>query len=942
PPPAEAPAEAPAPVPVEAPVEAPVPTTGIAVGRVLDPGGLPYPGLTFSLGPVSVTTDADGEFVVEVPAGDYAVALDQPGVFAPGDLLVTVAPGSRTAVEIRLQSDSPDDYVVMVYAPEVIGGVNASITEKRDSASVTEVIGAEQMTKSGDSSATSALARVTGLTVVDGRFVYVRGLGDRYSNTLLNLSSLPSPEPERRVVPLDLFPTGLLESVTIYKTWSPDLPAEFGGGTVVLKTRGIPERPYNQVTLTAGYSGQSTFTTADTGYRSPTDWLGFGTGGRALPGPLDAATRNGQLVEEDRFTDGLTPEELETIGESIDPSRWAVDPTTVPPDLGVQLGFGRRLDLGGARVGVFAGLTYQNLWSVDTYAQSWFANSDAGLVLANAYEFEDLENQILLGAIGNLGVELTEHHGLYYTVFLSRSSTYTARNYQGFNKDLGGELRVTRLEWVERQLLFQQLRGEHVFPALAELGVQWRYALSAATRDQPDLREFRYDLEQDTGEYFISDRPEGNNVLYSELADTNHDLRLDLSVPLGSDQRGGRLAVGAQAVRRSRGADTRRFSFFERGAIDDATALLPPEELFGADHIGVDGYLPKEVTRQSDSYDAGQQIDAAYALADFPFDVVAHSVWGLRDLSLLAGVRVERSAQQVTTFQLFAPDPTETTARLENTDVLPSVTVTQSLLAPPEDPNDDAMQVRFGWSRTVSRPDFRELSPISFNEVTGGREVVGNPDLTRALIDHVDFRWEWYPRQGETVSLGAFYKGFTDPIETVVVPSAQLGTTWANADGATNVGIEADLRKTLFGTGLGLLDRMYVSANGSLIRSRIVLPEGQGVQTNDDRPLQGQSPWVLNAQVGYDDAESKLIATVSFNVQGPRIVEVGALGVPDSVEDPVPTLDVLLQQGLPRDLYVRLRGRNLLDPVARIRQGDAIVRGGRLGRSVLLSVEWRP
>ena len=190
--------------------------------------------------------------------------------------------------------------------------------------------------------------------------------------------------------------------------------------------------------------------------------------------------------------------------------------------------------------------------------------------------------------------------------------------------------------------------------------------------------------------------------------------------------------------------------------------------------------------------------------------------------------------------------------------------------------------------------------------------------------------------------MGVFAKAFQDPIETVIVPSAQLSVTWENAASALNYGVEADFRKTLFGLGSGFLDRTYVAMNGALIESRIDLGDNAGVQTSDDRALQGQSPWVLNAQVGYDNGDSKTITTVSFNVAGPRIVEVGALGAPDTLEEPVPRLDLLVQQGFAKDFYVRLRGRNLLNPVQRITQGGEVVREGRDGWTALASLEWRP
>ncbi|MCB9685525.1 MAG: carboxypeptidase regulatory-like domain-containing protein [Alphaproteobacteria bacterium] len=941
-----APEEAPTPdaaPEVVAEPEPELPTTGIVTGVVTDPDGLPFPGITLRVGETDVITDADGRFSLDLPPGSYDVTLKSAGWFAPGDLVASVAAGQRTTVDIPLRLDDADVYELVVYAPEVVGGIDASIDQRKESAAVTEVIGAEQMSKSGDSNATSALARVTGLTIVDGRYVYVRGLGDRYASSLLNLSTLPSPEPERRVVPLDLFPTGLLDSVTVYKTWQPDLPGDFGGGVVSLKTRGIPERPFQQVTITSGYVAQTSFANAAHGYVGPTDFLGFGGSVRALPEPLAQATSGSELVEGDLFNAGFTPEQLEQIGESIDATHWGTGESTLPPDLGIQAAFGRKLELGGPRLGVFGGLTYNNGWSLDQYRENtWDVGAGGALELQNGYDFVELGNQILLGGLMNVGLEFNEQHAIYSTTTLTRSSEATNRTYQGFNGDVGTDIRVNRSQWVERQLLLEQVRGEHTFVPLGHAHVEWRYAFSTALRDAPDQREDRYDLEESTGQWLISDRPEGNGIQYSHLSDLNHDARLDLSLPFGPEGQRSELKAGGAAAFRNRSVDTRRFGYFERSAIDPDDRTLTSDQLFDAEHIGTDGYELRETTRSTDNYTAEQQLQAAYLMTDFDFGSPAPNARGLRNLSVLAGARVEHSLQRVTTFELFNPDATPIVADLDTTDVLPAVTVTQGLLPAPVEPTDDVVQVRAGWARTVSRPDFRELSPAPFSDVTGGREVFGNPELQRALIDHVDARIEWYPRSGELASVGAFYKHFQDPIESVVVPSATLSSTWENATSAENYGIEADVRKTMFGLGVPFLDHVYVAANGSVIHSRVDLQDSGGVQTSDERALQGQSPWVANLQLGYDDSDRRSIATVSFNMAGRRIVEVGAQGAPDTYEEAVPRLDLLLQQGFARGWAVRLRGRNLLDPNIRITQGDQVVREGRAGWSALASLEWRP
>jgi TonB-dependent receptor len=347
---------------------------------------------------------------------------------------------------------------------------------------------------------------------------------------------------------------------------------------------------------------------------------------------------------------------------------------------------------------------------------------------------------------------------------------------------------------------------------------------------------------------------------------------------------------------------------------------LTPEEIFVPGNINPGDFQFEEITRQTDNYLADQKVVGGYLMTDLPLGL------GFR---LVGGIRVEHSSQHVKTFELFNPDNEPVVSDLATTDLLPAAAVSWDF--------SEDMLVRLGAARTLSRPDFRELSPATFNDVTGGRQVYGNPELERAAINNLDLRWEWYLEAGESLSLGVFYKRFEQPIETIVVVSAQHSVTYENAEGADNLGIELEFRK-----GFGFLDKMlqdfYLAGNATWVYSSIDLPE-EGIQTSSSRPLQGQSPYVLNFQLGYDNVESGTSVVVLYNVFGKRIAEVGALGAPDVYEQPFHQLDLVIKQDLGGGFSMGFKAKNLVDPGVRFTQGDQTTETFRRGRSFSLGLE---
>jgi outer membrane receptor protein involved in Fe transport len=878
--------------------------------------------------PGEATTDADGRFVFNLPVGVHDVSILHQQYTTVTEKNVSVVSGKATTLDLKATPLGVmlSDFVVT--APRIEGGTASLMEERKESTAVEDVIGAEQMSKTGDSNAASALKRVTGITVVGGKYVYVRGLGERYSSTLFNGAMLPSPEPERRVIPLDMFPAGMLESVVVQKTYSPEMPGEFGGGVVLLRSRNYPSKFVFDISLSGEYLTGTTFTRGWITESGPTDWLGVDGGFRDLPDEFVEATRDQPLEVMDITGNGFSLDELEHLGQLL-PKHWKSWKRTVPPNFGLSLSVGNTFKLKNIKLGVLASAMYDNEWENIEPHMITFKIADGVLETGNDYRFETTTNTIKTSGFLATGIEFNEHHRIRSTTILNRITDNMTRWYEGTHRE-GVTARVYRTRWVERQLLSQQLLGEHVIEHLRNLGINWRYTVSRATRDEPLRQEARQDYEETGGYWRLVATTDGNNTFYSELYDVSHDLGLDLSMPIEFNDRNNlKLYAGTSLLIREREVDTRRYSFMTRANNSFPSSGGPLtyniEDIFVDDFIGpftyenisYGGLIVQDVTTKTDNYTADQQVSAGYGKAELEL---------VEDVKLMGGVRVEKSSQSVTTFELFTEPPETVIARLETTDVLPAGTASYEFR--------DHMVIRGGYGRTVSRPEFREMSPSTFYDVTGGNVTVGNSELQRAVIDNFDLRWDWFFAPGELISVGGFYKKFDEPIEVGLESGADIRVTWRNAKSASNYGLEFDFKKNFDFLSDALKD-VYFATNASVIRSKVTLHE-EGIQTNDERPLQGQSPYVINCQLGYDNVDTGRSLILLYNVFGKRISAVGGIGLPDIYEQPFHSLNVVAKMKLKDRVKLSFKINNILNRPVEFTQGDSVTWTYRKGVSFSL------
>lgn len=797
--------------------------------------------------------------------------------------------------------------------------------EKRATDAVANVVNSEEFTRTGDANIAESLKRVAGLSTVGGKFVYIRGLGERYSTTLLNGAILPSPEPINRVVPMDLFPTAVLDSVLVQKTYSARFPAEFGGGVLQMRTKKSTDEFFFNITSSVGMVQNVAFKEGFTMDGGDTDWLGIDDGFRDQPQPLQQATAGDQELR--KFSPfsgvGIPQEELDIVGQSFR-NQYTPQQEDLPPNGSFTVSTGNFYDIGdnGAKINYMAAINYSNSWDTDVIERNSWVPGIEGLNQFDGLTWTGTEHSLDTSGIFTTGLDFNFNHNVRLTSIILRKTDNLVGRSTGFVEDsLDVELNESR--WIERELVSNQLQGDHYFPEFNELTVNWRASKLIAERDAPDERIYR----RDNGEF--SSRVDGNLRSWSELDDEVQDFGLDLSMTFYGGPAGSTITTraGYMHVEKERDSEIRRFGFAFAGAVANDIELLlrPLEEILVPANITSDGFTIREITRPTDNYQAQNTLDAFYGEVEFNFD---------DRLRFTLGGRQEKFEQLVDTFDLFRPG-VGSRASQDTNQLLPSASLTFI--------NGDH-QFRFGYSQTVSRPDFRELSPAAFTNPINGRDIIGNPNLKITELENFDLRWEWYFGFGDYVSAGIFYKEFTNPIESSIVGSTQRAGTYINAEGAENAGAEFEVYKRLdflgrdFLNGIG--EDFYVQANASVIDSEISISEEDlGVLTSASRPLQGQSDYLFNFQFGYEPV-SGTTATLLYHYYGERIYEVGIETAPDLIEQPFGELNFVFIRDLTDDLAMTFKAKNLTDQRNEITQAGFVNFAYNKGREFSFQLDY--
>jgi TonB-dependent receptor len=902
---------------------APASNVGRIVGRVVDAAsgaGLSDAGIQVVGTTQGTMSVVEGRYTLNnVPAGTVTLMVRRIG-YAPKTVTgLVLEAGKSLEQDISLAAANIQLTAQVVTAESERGSVSEALDQQKKSVNVVSSITSEQIAKSPDGDAAQAVGRVSGVSVQDGKYVFVRGLGDRYTQTSLNGARIPSPEPEKKVVPLDLFPTGLLQTITTVKTFTPDQPGDFSGASVNIETREFPAQRTWAMSTSVGASDNVLGKNVVMPARVGGDLFASGASGRALPGFIQqfgnfATSLPGQqdynrMVSE--FRNSWTPRGQEGGANGS-----------------TSLSVGGNDPVFGQRIGYLVSGTY-------SYSQEARLNQVRSLALAQSgstpsevdrYEGSSGKASVLWGGLANFSTLLGKRTRLALNNTYNRTMDSEARVEHGVSENLGVPFDISRQRYVERSVRSSQLVLQRDLTDRQK--IELAVSASGVTRAEPDRSEFVQATFTDpnTGEemtpQWFSSSNEGAVRSFSKLTEDAYEARGHYRIQFGEYGKTLALKVGGLGRRAMRNANSTAYSINASG-ISQAERELPAEDIFNGRYTGAgDNVWRVTPIGVGGTYEANDYLFAGFLMAEKDFG----PRW-----QLITGVRGEYSDV------LVEAQPTVGTVSRTNptfTDILPAVALT---FRPSEQVN-----VRLSASQTVSRPEYRELAPIQYREVIGFDNVTGNPDLQRALIQNYDVRWEWYMGVGEVLSVGAFAKRFTNPIERVYRGSS--GTriiTFVNAEGADNYGIELEGRKNLDFLS-DRLANLSLSANATVMQSEIRIARGTTAATSSNRSMVGQAPYMFNTGLTWASNSGSTSATLLYNVVGARITDAGELPLPDVKELERHVVDFSLRFPVTDALSARVDARNLLDAPYRIMQGPVTRESYNVGRGYSLGLSWRP
>lgn len=878
-------------------------------GKVIDSAnGEPMIGVTAVVKELNLfaVTDIDGSYVItNVPPGAQTVTYQIQG-YQTAATQVNVAPGKAARSNVTMNYQVSKE--VVVTAKRIDNTSAALLSKRKKAAAAQDAISAEQISKSPDSDAGEAAKRVTGITVIDGKYVFVRGLGERYSSVQYNGSTIPSPNPDKRIVPLDIFPTALLDNLIISKTYTVDMPAEFSGGLVQINSKDYPEEREAKISLSTGYNTATTGKTFLASQGGKLDFLGIDDGTRSLPSAIPESGRKITLANA-FYPQGYTPSQMEQLGESF-PRTWDINYNKGIVPGGIQASFGNTYKFSDTvSLGVIAaGLMRESSENISQKTYKVYFPSKA---VKLDYKQDISTYSTSKGALLGLTLAPAKHSKIKYNTFFSSNTEDQVQETKGYHPDYSPQqIRDVRIRFQTYNLWFNQLSGEHALPWLLDSKFTWKTSYSRATYSQPDYRTYTQ-LTQTDGSQTLLIREDSPSRVYANHLDQTIDFQPELAIPF--HQWGGlksTLTLGGFVSYRERGSKARRFTYIANGVAASALNGNINDVMSPGNIAPTNGLALQEITGANDSYDANQVIGAGYGQIDMPI---------VPALRFVGGARYEQSRITVKNYDIFSQgQPTNVVLPTQN--VAPSANLIYAIT--PD------INLRTAFSMNVSRPDFREMTPFLFLGVAGADTLKGNKDLQQAEIKNYDLRLEWFPSASEVLALSGFYKDMKNPIEVIEQPSTDTIITFSNVDKAYVAGIEIEARKSFDFVAKALSD-FSLFGNYSYIKSEVNLPAEKafangGAYTNPNRPLQGQSPYVVNAGLSYENEKITTSITLLYNISGRRIIRTGSQGLDDTYEEPVGRLDFVAKKGLGSFGQLKFTVANILNAEYRAVQGDLL------------------
>jgi TonB-dependent receptor len=924
------------------------------------------------------STDIDGKYTIRgIEEGTYTFVFSYISYQKQTVTDVEITAGEVLTLDIALQPQTAELDDVVVTADAILDNEAGLLRQRQKSVSFNDAISAESISSSGAGDAAEAMKKVVGASVVGGKYVFIRGLGDRYTGTQLNGSNLPSADPDRKSFQMDLFPSNMIENITTSKTFTPDKPGNFSGGLVDITTKDFHDGFSFNLSYSSEINTQSSFDNVLLGNRSNTDFLGFDNGKREIPGPLKEILNNpGQEIPDviDARNNPELAQTLDNISRSFNNNMEATE-EYVPLNQSFSVSVGNLHQLFGRDFGYNASISYSqsfNSYFNGIQARYELSGNDPNAVdgLTPELNLSDTrgEQSVDVGGLLNLSYKLSDNHRLSTTLIRTQSGSNVGRYLAGSNPEQIGSatpiFQSRAIKYVERDLTSVQLKGKSYFPDVLKATVEWGGSLSQNNQEEPDARFFQSELRYREFPNGMVDttyqvNASGGRIppirFFRDLEENGENANLDISIPFrthtsqnGKFKFGGSINNTSRTFREYRfeyqlaNSDVIRFGDVQGNTQDFFNTVGIVDRAENGDFIF--GHTISNNTEIRNNYDAESNIMAAYGMVEMPI---------FNRLKFVGGLRLED-----TYMETVSQDPDSPVGKLDNLDVLPSANLIYNIT--------DEMNFRSAYTRTLARPTFRELAPyISFNFI-GDFLFQGSAELERTLVTNYDARWEWFISPGEVLSVSGFYKDFENPLERAI--DISLGNNVVsiqNVDQATVYGLEFELRKRL-GFIAPALNSFMISTNLALIESEVDIPrielfERLGI--TDDMPmdeqnaiiadapdrlktreLSGQSPYTYNFDLSYFNPEIGLNVAANYNKFGDRLETVRRGLNPNIYERSYSTLNFVMSKSISNNFTVKFSADNLLNPDIKTSQelgGNEFVNSSnKIGRSFKLGISY--
>jgi outer membrane receptor for ferrienterochelin and colicin len=860
--------------------------TGVALGKISGfleseetGGGVEGARISVNGSDLAVITNGEGYYELEIPRGEYTLKVAHPnyGNREVKNLRVISSVATNVNLNISMSGDSMIEEVVAVgsYIP------SSATAQQRDSSAVLSAIGSEQMSRFGDSNAASALKRVAGVSLIGGQYAVIRGLQGRYTSATLNDLGMPSTDPMRRDVPLDLFPASVLGGIEIQKSYTPDLPGDTTGGSIRMKTKNLPDDSESKFSISLGANSQVTGKDVISYNGGNTDFIGIDDGNREEPSGVSSDTNgglnSGTKANLNEFEHDYKTKQINAL-----------------PNASLAYSFGDRREMGDDELAYYGSLAYKSSWS----------NREEAYIRDTSGVFDYERSAFKVDLTGYLvgGIELGNGNEFMSKTILLRKTEDTTRSNSGVDSE-DVTIESTTLQWVERQFFSQQLSGMMYLNESNTLDV--RAGVSHTSRYEPDRRTYSYR----NGTFSASEYERR----FSDLSELSFDVGVDHTFEKTLSDDLLKLKTGVLVSKKSRELELARYGL--NGNIGSGDVSEDIDTIFKSDN----DYRLSGATLETDSYDAKESMLALYQSYEYELG---------DSLVFLAGARLEDAMQEIT-----YPNESTSNSDLDTTEILPVVSVTWK-------PADE-WQLRMGVSNTVSRPGLTELADSVFYDPETDEAIVGNPDLEVSKITNLDVRAEYYLSDSESISLALFSKDIDKPIEKTVPDasgSASRGDTFVNSESAELLGVELDFKMDILDT-----DNLssFMSGNFSWIDSEVSLDaDSARLEGNNTRALQGQSELLANVQVGFDHLSTGQTFTLLANHFGDRISKVERGALDHEYEKGRTVIDLVYKWEFSESLTLKSKVGNLTNEPIQYLQNDRVVKSYESGVDASFGVDY--